>query len=354
MREGGYAPRLTTADVGERSNADIIAKIVVLTQVVWFAVGAIARLAAGVAVTALEVHTIVHVGCAIIMYVLWWDKPYAIRRSVLLQTDDQKNIGDFFLFYNTLCNMHQKNVKQHEAKRRHYWESRAVADSHTLIDHDLPPENPHMPTIEQALEIYNTKYIDSQCGDRLESILGSLATNAAAGLQCPLDRNSNILIPLQRPGWRSVSQTSDNFALRQVWGSWTVDVGHEMSLAKLMHFVFNLLYGGGHLTAWNSSTFPTTIEAWLWRASATLVAGLFIYGSIWVLFWAAVRSRSKWLIPVRRGDLNIIMGPFFSLVIVAYFCARCYFFVESLISLRSLPPSAYVAVRWSNFLPHSG
>jgi hypothetical protein len=58
---------------------------------------------------------------------------------------------------------------------------------------------------------------------------------------------------------------------------------------KLMHFLFNLLYGGGHLAAWNSSAFPTSIQATIRRASALLVAGPFSYSSLWVLFWMAAR-----------------------------------------------------------------
>lgn len=344
MRQAEYTPQLTKADVEERSNADVIAKLIVVSQVVWFAIQVVARLASNLTITALEIHTIVHVGCAIIMYILWWHKPYAVNRSVFLLDENERKIGDLFLFDSILREMHKEAVREHEKRRREYWENSALANNQILIEHDLPPENPRMPSIEQALHTYNSDDIDSQSVGRFETMLRSLAESAHAGLQCILDQNPEALSILEQPEWRGVRQTTDNFTLRSVWGSWTVDTGHEMSMAKLMHFLFNLLYGGGHLAAWNSTTFPTEIEATLWRVSGILVAGLFTYGSMWVLFWIAVRSRSKWLLPIRQGDANIFMGPFFSSVILAYFAARCYFFIESIISLRSLPSSAYVAV----------
>lgn len=353
MTRVGYAPRLTKQDVEERSNADIIAKVFVVSQVIWFAVQVVARLATRLTVTALEVHTVVHVGCAMLMYFLWWDKPYAITRPTVLSEQYNADIGTLFLFKNILHERHQKAVRDHEILRSQYWERRALAVNHNLIEHDPPPENPQMPTITQALAAYASDEVKSHSIDGLEALLRSIAKDACEGLQCILSSDPDALFVLEQPNWRGVRQHSENFTLREVWGSWTVDSGHEMSLSKVIHFVFNLLYGGGHLAAWNSSTFPTSFERLLWRVSSIFVAVLFSYGSLWVLFWRAARSRSKWLLPVRRGEINILVGPFFCGIILAYVGARCYFLVESLVSLRSLPSSAYAAVRWSGYLPHS-
>lgn len=353
MKRVGYSPRLTKQDVEERSNADIIAKVFVVCQVIWFAVQVITRVATGLAVTALEVHTVVHVGCAMLMYFLWWDKPYAISRPTLLSEQSSADIGALFLFNNILHQRHEKAVRDHEILRSQYWERRALAMNHNLIEHDPPPENPQKPTITQALTTYTSQEFESQNAEGFEALLRSTAEDAYEGLQHILSQDTEALFVLEQPNWRGVRQHSENFTLREVWGSWTVDSGHEMSLSKVIHFVFNLLYGGGHLAAWNSSTFPTNFERLLWQVSSIFVAILFSYGTLWVLFWRAARSRSKWLLPVRRGEINILVGPFFCGIILAYVGARCYFLIESLISLRSLPSSAYTAVRWSSYLPHS-
>ncbi|KAJ9662616.1 hypothetical protein H2198_001288 [Neophaeococcomyces mojaviensis] len=365
MKRCGLVPTVTKADIDERSNADIIAKLIVIIQVLWFAIQIIARLASNLTVTTLEVHTIVHVGCAITMYALWWDKPYALRRSLILEDGKSKAIGSLYLFNQILQGQHEKAVQKHDTLRREYWEKRAIVANQSvnrstnLIDHDPPPDAPQMLTIAQALATNissdgaSGSYEMTSDNDE-EAMLRSVAKDAHTGLQLLLDQEASILYALEQPTFRSLRQTSENFTLRQVWGSWTVDTGHEMSKAKAMHFIFNLCYGGGHLAAWNSSALTIEIERILWQVSGIVVAALFAYGSLWVLFWTGVRSKSRWTAAIRRGDFNMIVAPFFFAMILAYIIARCYFFVESLVNLRSLPESAYQTVQWTNFLPHSG
>ncbi|KAF8861123.1 hypothetical protein BDZ45DRAFT_287995 [Acephala macrosclerotiorum] len=125
-----------------------------------------------------------------------------------------------------------------------------------------------------------------------------------------------------------------------------------MSLDKGVHFLFNFLYGGGHLAAWGSSSFPTSIEHWLWIASSIVLTCVPLLGTLWVLWWKAVNSKRRWLSPIRNGNLDIIAAPFFFMVMLVYFLARCYFLIESLISLRLLPVGAFLTVNWARYLPH--
>lgn len=354
MRQIGLAPHPDDFDVDERDNADIIAKAIVVLQMVWFAIQLITRIAEGLAITALEIHTVVHVVCAILIYVLWWNKPYAVGRSVVLTNGASVKIAALYLFVSVLHDRHEKSLLRHARAKIEYWERRAVELHTESFEPDPPPRKPQKPSIAQALEVYSTHTgLPVNSMDSSDDILYAIGRDASAGFERMLRRNPDAVAILDQSGWRGVRQTADNFVLRQIWGSWTLDVGHEMSLAKLTHFAFNLLYGAGHLAAWNSTVFPTNTERWIWRASAIHVAGLFIYGSIWILYWTAVRSRSRLLLPFRSGDANIVMGPFFCLMVLAYLFARCYFFVEALASLRSLPESAYEVVRWTNYLPHS-
>lgn len=77
-----------------------------------------------------------------------------------------------------------------------------------------------------------------------------------------------------------------------------------------------------------------------------------LWGFLWVMCWQAVGSHRKVLHLIRSGELDFIAGPFFAADLLAYALARCYFLVESLASLRSLPPDAYSTVSWTHFLPH--
>jgi hypothetical protein len=63
--------------IKDKSKADGLAKTLVLLQVGWMIVQLIGRKATGLPITLLEVHTLVHVACALIMYILWFKvSPY--------------------------------------------------------------------------------------------------------------------------------------------------------------------------------------------------------------------------------------------------------------------------------------
>ena len=59
--------------ISDKSKANLLGKGLVCIQVVWFLIQCIARAAAGYPLALLEVHTMVHVVCALSMYALWWE-----------------------------------------------------------------------------------------------------------------------------------------------------------------------------------------------------------------------------------------------------------------------------------------
>lgn len=69
-------------------------------------------------------------------------------------------------------------------------------------------------------------------------------------------------------------------------------------------------------------------------------------------WWKAARSRQRWLYVIRNGDLDIIVAPFFFIVLSAYFFARSYLLIESLAGLRLLPAGAFLKVQWTKYIPH--
>lgn len=57
--------------IQDKSKADLLQKCLVLFQATWMAVQCITRRALGLPLTVLEVHTMVHVLCAAVMYAFW-------------------------------------------------------------------------------------------------------------------------------------------------------------------------------------------------------------------------------------------------------------------------------------------
>lgn len=75
----GHFLGIPESTIRDKSKADILAKVLVCVQVAWMLVQTIGRKVVGYPITLLEVHTLVHVACAIAMYGLWFQKPLDIR-----------------------------------------------------------------------------------------------------------------------------------------------------------------------------------------------------------------------------------------------------------------------------------
>lgn len=75
----GHFLSIPESTIRDKSKADILAKVLVCVQVAWMLVQTIGRKAVGYPITLLEVHTLVHVACAISMYGLWFQKPLDVR-----------------------------------------------------------------------------------------------------------------------------------------------------------------------------------------------------------------------------------------------------------------------------------
>ncbi len=73
--ELGKLPEISADEVRDKSNADSLAKILVFWQALWMIVQVIARTANRLPVTLLELHTVLHTFCAVVMYITWWAKP---------------------------------------------------------------------------------------------------------------------------------------------------------------------------------------------------------------------------------------------------------------------------------------
>ncbi|KAI9891057.1 MAG: hypothetical protein M1814_003408 [Vezdaea aestivalis] len=114
-------------------------------------------------------------------------------------------------------------------------------------------------------------------------------------------------------------------------------------------------YGAIHAAGWNDY-FPTTTEKWLWRASAVYLA---FSGLIWLQINALgslfPKFNAFWdkIMAARAGLLvNLLIGILCTICGLAYGFARIYLVVESFISLRQLPISAFETPEWTALIPH--
>ncbi|KAI9697786.1 MAG: hypothetical protein M1836_004462 [Candelina mexicana] len=77
---------LSEASIRDKSKADIFAKSLVCVQVLWVVAEVIARKAAGYPITLLELHTLVNILCALLLYSFWFSKPLGIEDPTVVDS----------------------------------------------------------------------------------------------------------------------------------------------------------------------------------------------------------------------------------------------------------------------------
>lgn len=82
LAERGYWIHIRKQDIDDKSKAGTVQKGLVLLQVLWTVTQAIGRHLSGLPLSLLEIHTIVHVICAIFLYACWFE----VRQYILTST----------------------------------------------------------------------------------------------------------------------------------------------------------------------------------------------------------------------------------------------------------------------------
>ncbi|KAJ7752876.1 hypothetical protein B0H16DRAFT_780778 [Mycena metata] len=101
------------------------------------------------------------------------------------------------------------------------------------------------------------------------------------------------------------------------------------------------IFGSIHCAAWNA-LFPSMAEMWIWRISSVFIAAY----PVFTFLTAAIGAWTEDDIAETVFITFIVAGA------VIYPLCRFFLIILSFTTLRSLPPSAFVDVNWSNYIPH--
>jgi hypothetical protein len=78
----GDFPRISKAEIEDKSKGDAISKGFVVLQTGWFVTQVIARGVQHLPITELELVTVAFATLNLFIYILWWDKPLNVQRGV--------------------------------------------------------------------------------------------------------------------------------------------------------------------------------------------------------------------------------------------------------------------------------
>lgn len=82
LAEHGHLPNVQETMIAEKSRADFVAKLLAILQASWILIQCIARWKAHLTMTLLELNTLAHTICALLMYLLWMNKPYDVHEPI--------------------------------------------------------------------------------------------------------------------------------------------------------------------------------------------------------------------------------------------------------------------------------
>ena len=87
LAECELLPDIEREDILHKNKSDGLSNFIVCVQAIWIIVQVIGRLIMGLGVTQLEINTLGHIFCALIVYVLWWLKPRLVKEPTTLAGD---------------------------------------------------------------------------------------------------------------------------------------------------------------------------------------------------------------------------------------------------------------------------
>jgi hypothetical protein len=250
-------PNIRPEDILDKSKANKLTKAIVFFQALWMIVQVISRMASGLPITLLELHTCVHTFYALATYATWWDKPVDVELATPVPVDA-----------NTLRELRNQEQSNDEE----------IATLSPLGWSDQPP-----------LYLTSRAGLGKLC---FIDILGE-ARNGLGIKQGYFGMVTRAYVRLQR--------------------SWML-VWREILAGSFAGVAYGLL----HLAVWKHE-FPTRAEQILWRVSAVITAStcLFFSITVWaggkkmIVVYATVLGLMG--VPVLVVRLFLLFESFFSL-----------------------------------------
>jgi len=290
----GDFPRISKAEIQDRSKSDAISKAFVVLQTGWFITQCIARGVQGLPITELELATVAFAALNFVMYLLWWEKPLNVQRGVRVYkkraAEEVMDDGDV------------------EATIG-FW----VALRDAIFD--LPA------TIRRGPFIYDDEV------DEYAWIYRVLFWPIARPL---------LIIGNQNREYERYEH------LRRVDTFSPVRWDRLPLRGTVLVSAIASGFGAIHCIGW-SFTFPSSTEQTLWRVASVSISGIPIL-FLPLLFALSITPDEN--IKLKIGF--IIMYSQSSL----YVLCRLGLLVLPILCLRSLPPAVYRVVHWTSLIPH--
>lgn len=392
-------PDIEREYLDDKSKSDGLSKFIACVQAAWLIVQVIARLILGLQVTLLEINTLGHVLCALIIYVLWWHKPRMVLEPTKL---DGKWVGplcaymymssrisgrridsagtfkdativpemsSIAFFPGKRCEHPPNSVEQcRNTTARQLSGGTLSRDGQDSDPTHISVSSPHAsswadggstlegiavgsfgprplsPDSVKSLhsEIGRTDYVDeSQDIGAGRSLRWCLAAEAVRNYPAIKRRFSSIKHTDAMGNTITTLQESQLEELLEEnssnWSTKGLLPGDYGLLMGIALWFASMTFGGIHAAAWNEY-FPSDVESWMWRCSALYIIWS---GLVWLLINLVAQMSKPFDDYWNRTRLP--HAPFaksMPLIIVCLFCGSLYTFARMYLVIE-----AFISIR---------
>ncbi|KAH7085218.1 hypothetical protein BKA63DRAFT_548398 [Paraphoma chrysanthemicola] len=409
-------PDISKNFIRDKSKANSFAKLLVCVQACWFIAQTIGRLATRLPISLLEMNTLLHAVCCLLIYLAWWHKPLDIEEPYIIDTSDQymQKVLAWMAVKDALPIRHYAYMDN----SRGYPEKLSSSKFHLIYEDDMSHGGDVAERARKALIGFENH---NKAQKRMEELFEPDFGNQWVS-ECRAEQGLLIIYPGQRiHGFVAIDWTSDTTAqlyttlslqhigqlklahsLRhdsrtgQEWDfgeqsessrsgdkmltkGTSIENSPDEELEKWRHSTFaspstvfvmgmylaGSLYGGFHLLAWYGP-FTTRAERLLWRISCFIIVSpiLILLGiCLGMLIWEHLimphENLFSWLPRSERWKkfwswfLDLLIPGLVTIVCI-YIAARLYLVVECFINIAYLPEDVFKEPRWSRYPPHFG
>ncbi|MCJ1370460.1 hypothetical protein MMC20_001673 [Loxospora ochrophaea] len=240
---------LSEENIRDKGNEDGTAKLLAVGQVLWFVAQSIMRRAHNLPLSQLETMTLSYIPLVAISYFFWWVKPKDVMTPSVVDLPDmlfeQKTVFESMAISNAFDN-----------------EGIGKQDSLWTIWY-LTPRVFEKEAEDKALEEARQRALQEAKQKAMQEAQKNIVSQEPKQT-ITFDNETDENLAEKRSA--CLPRESDASAKEIVLGYWDPELYHSKMLWPAI-CLFAVSFGALHLISWNT-TFPTTVELWLWRAAA--------------------------------------------------------------------------------------
>ncbi|KIJ33732.1 hypothetical protein M422DRAFT_182859 [Sphaerobolus stellatus SS14] len=329
MREGRLDfPSISEPEIKDKSKSDALGKTVASAQIIWFITQVVARRARGLAITEIELTTSALAALNTVMYFLWWDKPFDVQCPSIVRLKSQELPAEM--------NSSSRNEQLHHYRHRHYHFSSYSTRDRSSVRGWLPGKSHVFSTFCWGFS-HHLRFVS------IPTPITELISDVSLGVQEAVEAlyykkgclytNIALISPFTQT-LRELTRGEEKAVPADRVGIFHTEHQDAEEIGSIRRFYITMavgcIFGGLHLIGWSFS-FPSRVEMLAWRISGCVIATMPAWFTpLMVLFYRYENNR-----------IGKVFAAILHLLFFMYITGRLFLAVESLISLRQLPPSAF-------------